>query len=186
MTLEFYGKTTGLEVGDVLKPKYQEFIKEIEKGVPRFETSTGTFMTDMIRFGPSKYDVAVVYENLAISQIENAQGRWGNLKIYYPATTLWSDHPIATLKADWVTEAQRKAARIYIDHLRSRPMQELALGFGFRPADPTVPIKTADAKNPFTRLAAQGVKVDINPMAQPPDGQVIRNLIMMWSRVAAR
>lgn len=186
MTLEYYGKNTGLEVGDVLKPKYQDFIKELEKGVPKFEVSTGQFMTDMIRFGPSKYDIAVVYENLAISQIENAQGRWGNLKIYYPATTLWSDHPIAVLKADWVTPAQKAAAKVWIDYLKSRPMQELALSFGFRPADPTVPIKTADAKNPFTRLAPQGVKLQINPMATPPDGQVIRNMMMMWSRVVAK
>jgi ABC-type sulfate transport system substrate-binding protein len=143
-------------------------------------------MTDMIRFGPSKYDIAVVYENMAISQIENAQGRWGSLKIYYPATTLWSDHPAAVLKAEWVSEDQRQAARVWIDWLKSRRMQELALSFGFRPADPAMPIKTADEKNPFNRLAAQGVKVDINPMATPPDGQVIKDLMMMWSRVAAR
>jgi ABC-type molybdate transport system substrate-binding protein len=186
MTLEYHGKTTGLEVGDILKPKYQDFIKELEKGVPKFEVSTGQFMTDMVRFGPSKYDIAVVYENLAISQIENAQGRWGNLKIYYPSTTLWSDHPIAVVKGDWVTPAQKAAAKVWIDYLKSRPMQELALSFGFRPADPTVPIKTADAKNPFTRLAPQGVKLQINPMATPPDGQVIRNLMMMWSRVVQK
>lgn len=186
MTLEYYGKTTGLEVGDVLKPKYQDFIKELEKGVPKFETSTGQFMTDMIRFGPSKYDIAVVYENLAISQIENAQGRWGALKIYYPSTTLWSDHPVAIVKAEWVTEPQRKAAQLWIDYLRSKPVQEMALSFGFRPSDPTVPVKTADTKNPFTRLAPQGVKVDINPMATPPGGPVIRNLMLMWSRVVAK
>jgi len=45
---------------------------------------------------------------MAISQIENAQGRWGNLKIYYPATTLWSDHPAAVLKAEWVSDEQRQ------------------------------------------------------------------------------
>jgi ABC-type sulfate transport system substrate-binding protein len=186
MTLEYYGKPTGLEVGDLLKPKYQEYVKEIEKGVSRFEVSTGQFMTDMIRFGPSKYDLAVVYENLAISQIENAQGRWGNLRIYYPATTLWSDHPAAVLKADWVTDAQRKAGRTWIEYLRSRPMQELSLAYGFRPADPTVPVKTQSSTNPFTRLASQGVKVEVSPMAPPPDGQVVRNLMMMWSRIVAK
>jgi len=85
----------------------------------------------MIRFGPSKYDIAVVYEALAISQLANAQGRWGNLNIYYPATTIWSDHPIAVLQADWVTPAQKAAARQWIDFLRSRPTQEKALAYGF-------------------------------------------------------
>src|SRR5207302_1259445 len=97
MTLEYYDKKKGLDVGDLLDPKYQTWVKEIEKGVPKFETSTGAFMTDMIRFGPSKYDIAVVYENLAISQIENAQGKWQTLKLVYPAETLWSDHPVAIL-----------------------------------------------------------------------------------------
>src|SRR5438552_13198410 len=117
MSMEFYGKNT-LDVGDLLKPDYQKFVTEIEKGVPKFETSTGTFMTDMIRFGPSKYDIAVVYENLAISQLENAQGRWGNLRVYYPETTVWSDHPAGVLAAEWVTDAQRKAGRAYLAFLR--------------------------------------------------------------------
>ncbi len=183
MTLEFYGKTSGLTVADLLKPDYQAFVASVEKGVPKFEASTGTFMTDMIRFGPSKYDIAVVYENLVISQIENAQGRWGNLRIYYPDTTLWSDHPIALLSGDWVTDAEKQAARAFIAFLRSRPMQERALAYGFRPADPSVPIRTADAQNPYTRLAQYGVKVDIPPVATPPDGPVIRNMLTMWSRV---
>jgi Bacterial extracellular solute-binding protein len=183
MTLEYYGKTSGLSVGDLLKPEYQAFVGAVEKGVSKFEASTGTFMTDMVRFGPSKYDIAAVYENLVISQIENAQGRWGNLRIYYPETTLWSDHPVALLNGDWVTPAQREAARSFITFLRSRPMQERALSYGFRPADPAVPIRTADSQNPYTRLAQYGVKVDIPPVATPPDGPVIRNLLTMWSRV---
>src|SRR5262249_54891530 len=131
MTFEHYGKTSGLEIAELLKPEYQKFIVTVEHGVPKFEASTGNFMTDMIRFGPSKYDIAVVYENLVISQIENAQGRWGNLKVYYPETTLWSDHPIAILSGDWVTDAQKKAAREFVAFLRSRPMQERALSYGF-------------------------------------------------------
>jgi hypothetical protein len=182
-TLEYYNKRTGLTVGDLLDPKYQEWIKQLEKGVPKFETSTGTFMTDMIRFGPSRYDIAVVYENLAISQIENAQERWGNLKVYYPPLTLWSDHPAAVLQAEWVTPKQREAARKWLGFLRSRTMQERALVFGFRPADPSVPIKTADAPNPFTRLAGHGILVEVPPVAEVPQGPVVRNLLAMWTRV---
>jgi ABC-type Fe3+ transport system substrate-binding protein len=183
MTLEFHNKRSGLQVADVLDAKYQGWVKEVERGVSRFESSTGVFMTDMVRFGPSKYDVSVVYESLAISQIENAQGRWGNLKVYYPQFTVWSDHPAALLQGDWVTEPQRKAARAFLAYLHSRPVQERALSYGFRPADPAVPVKTADAQNPFTRLAQYGIQIDIPTAIDPPDGPVIRNLITMWSRV---
>lgn len=183
MVYELLGKRSGLEVGDLLKPEVQNFVKEIEKGVPKFESSTGTFMTDMIRFGPSKYDVAAVYESLAIAQIENAQGRWGNLRVYYPQTTLWSDHPAVLLTRDITNPKQREVAHKWLDHLRSRAVQTRALSFGFRPGDLAVPIKTPDGQNPFTRLAANGLSVDIPPVAAVPDGAVIRNLLTMWARV---
>ncbi|MEJ7728057.1 MAG: substrate-binding domain-containing protein [Polyangiaceae bacterium] len=186
MTLEYYQKTNGLQVSELLDPKYQAFVQEIEKGVGKFEASTGTFMTEMIRFGPSKYDISVVYENLAISQIENAQGRWGNLRVHYPSTTLWSDHPVAILQGDWSSDAQKKAARLWMTHLHSRPVQEKALAHGFRPGDPSVPVKTPDGQNPFNRLAQYGISVDIPPVAQTPDGAVVRNLLTMWSRVVQR
>ena len=182
-TFEYYRKRTGLTVGDLLDPKYQEWIKELEKGVSKFEASSGTFMTDMVRFGPSRCDIAVVYENLAISQLTNAQERWGKLKVYYPPLTLWSDHPAAVLQAEWVTERQKEAARKWLVFLRSRPMQERALRFGFRPADPSVPIKTADASNPFTKLADHGILVEVPPVAEVPQGPVVRNLLAMWTRV---
>lgn len=184
-TMEYYDKRSGLTVGDLLDPKYQEWVRQLEKGVSRFETSTGTFMTDMVRFGPSRYDIAVVYENLAISQISNAQGRWGNLKVYYPELTLWSDHPAAVLQGPWVTPKQKAAALEWLRYLRSRPVQERALAFGFRPADPAVPLKTQDANNPFTRLASHGIQVDVPPVAEVPEGPVVRNLLTMWSRVVA-
>jgi ABC-type Fe3+ transport system substrate-binding protein len=186
MTLEFYGKKGGIDVGEILKPDYQTFVKETEKGVTKFETSTGTFMTEMVLYGPSKYDIAVVYENLAIAQVENAQGRWGNLKVYYPPETVWSDHPIVLIDQPWVTAKQKDAAKKWVDFLRARPQQELALKFGFRPSDPSVPLKSADPNNPFNKLAGNGVKVDLPPVAETPTGPVVRAMMTMWSRLVAK
>ena len=182
MTLEYTGKSK-LAVEDLLDPKYQDWMKGIEKGVTKFESSTGTFMTDMVRFGPSKYDIAVVYESLAISELANAAGRWGKLKVYYPATTIWSDHPIALLQGAWVTPEQKTAARQFIAYLRSKPAQQRALEFGFRPADTSIPVVSNDAQNPFTRLAPDGITVDVPTAAAAPDGVVARNLMMMWTRL---
>ncbi|AGC47730.1 hypothetical protein MYSTI_06457 [Myxococcus stipitatus DSM 14675] len=184
-TLEYYGKRGGLTVEDLLDPRYQEWMKSLERGVTRFESSSGAFMTDMVRFGPSRYDIAVVYENLAISHLSHAQGRWGDLRVYYPALTLWSDHPAAVLQASWVTPAQKAAAREWLRYLRSRPVQERALAFGFRPADPSVPLKNEDPENPFNRLASKGVRVDVPPVAEVPEGPVVRDLLTLWSRVLA-
>lgn len=182
MTLDYYKKTNNLKNEDILNTEYQKWVKETEKGVSSFEASTNQFMGDMVRFGPSRYDVAVVYENLAIAQIENAQGRWEPLKVYYPQTTLWSDHPIALLQADWISAPQKKAARTFIEFCKSKPMQEKALSFGFRPGDVSIPLKDQDPKNPFNRLAPLGIRVEIPTVATPPEGLVIESLLTMWSR----
>ena len=183
MAMEYFHTTTDLTIEQMLDPKFQEFVKEIEAGVPHFESSTGTFMTEMIRFGPSKYDIALVYESLAVSELENAQGRWGSLHIYYPPTTIWSDHPVVLLKGPWVTAPQKAAAEKLIAFLRSVPVQSTALRFGFRPADPSVPMKSNEGNNPFVKMAQFGLALELPPAARPPDGPVLRNLMMMWSRV---
>lgn len=182
MAYEFAGTTSGLTVEQLLDPKFQDFVKDLERGVSHVEASTGTFMTDMIRFGPSKYDIAVVYESLAVSQLENAQGRWGSLHIYYPTVTMWSDHPVVMLDGPWVTAPQKAAGARLIAFLRSTPIQRTAIQFGFRPADTSVSMKTEGA-TPFTRSAAYGLSLELPPAAQPPDGTVVRNMQMMWSRV---
>jgi ABC-type Fe3+ transport system substrate-binding protein len=185
MALEHFG-TQAVTAEHPLDAKFQEFVKEIELGVTKLEPSTGTFMTDMLRFGPSKYDIALVYESLAVSQLDNAQGRWGSLHIYYPSVTIWSDHPVAILDAPWVTPAQRAAAEKVVAFLRSRPVQSTALRFGFRPADPSVPMKTGDAANPFTKMAQYGLSIELPPAAPAADGMVVRHLLQMWSRVIDR
>jgi ABC-type Fe3+ transport system substrate-binding protein len=185
MGLEHF-ETRTLTTEHVLDPGFQDFVRQLERGVTKLETSTGTFMTDMLRFGPSKYDIALVYESLAISQLEHAQGRWANLHIYYPPVTVWSDHPVAILDAPWVTPAQRAAAEKVVAFLRGRGAQSAALRFGFRPADPTVPIKTPDGANPFTKMAHHGLSFELPPAVEPADGPVVRNLLMMWSRVVKR
>ena len=186
MTIEHHGAKRPLAVSDLLAPDLQGFLKDIETGVTRFESSTGTFMTDMVRFGPCKYDIAVVYESLAIAQIENAQGRWGSLRVYYPSPTLWSDHPVALVRARPMGPAERDAALAWIRFLRSRPAQERALAHGFRPADPAVPLRTTDAKNPFQRLQPYGLKVEIPPAVNAPEGPVVRNLLTLWTRLGLR
>ena len=186
MTLEFFGRGAPISVENLLRPDYQAFVSSIEHGVTRFEASTGTFMIDMVRFGPSKYDMALVYESSAIAQLANAQGRWGDLHVYYPQLTVWSDHPGALLEGDWVTPAQRTAGRKFLAHLRSREVQGRALAFGFRPADPGIPIKTAGTDNPFNRLARYGLKSDLPPVAPTPEPAVVRNLMTLWSRMMTR
>lgn len=186
MAYEYHGRTSNLDVANVVDPGFQAFVKQIEGSVPKFGTSTGTFMEEMILFGPSKYDVVVSYENLAIEQIPNAQGRWGNLRIYYPQHTMWSSHPAALLDAPWVTPEQKQAGRKLIAFLRAPEAQRRALRYGFRPSDPAVPILGEQADNPFSAARAHGVRTDLPGAVEPPPGPVISNLMEMWSRQIGR
>lgn len=186
MAHEFYGKTTPLQVADVVNADFQAFLKSIEIGVPSFGDSTGTFMRDMILYGPSKYDVVVTYENLAIEQLPNAQGRWGNLRVYYPHPTMWSSHPLALLEGDWVSPEQRQKALELAAFLRSSPVQLEARKYGYRPADPSIKILDDSPTNPFKTATQFGIRPDVPPIVDAPAGPVIQNLIEVWSRLVKR
>ena len=69
----------------------------------------------------------------------------GNLFVYYPKPTLWSNHPFALMKGDWVSAEQRAAAIELRDFLLRPEAQQKALAFGFRPANPDVKVVTAPA-----------------------------------------
>jgi len=187
LTYGYHNKTSNLTNADILDPAFQRWLLDVETAVLEFGDSTGTFMTSMVQFGPSKYDVVIVYENLALENIQAAQGRWGDIRIYYPPATMFSDHPYAILQASWVTPEQRLAAAQFRDFLLSRPIQELALQpYGFRPADPNVPIVSNDPENPFNKYRDFGARVDIAQQVQTPSGEVVSTLLDLWRRQVNR
>lgn len=181
MTYGFYERTTGLDNAAILDPDYQAWISDIEEAVVEFPSSTGFLMDDMVRFGPSKYHFVIVYENLAIDNIETAQGRGGPISVYYPPANILSEHPYAILDAEWVTPDQRQAAAQFRDFLLSEEMQTTALvEYGFRPANTSVPFDLPNS--PFDRFAAYGVQAEISQAVEVPPAAVLNELINFWGR----
>ena len=76
--------------------------------------------------------------------------------------------------------AQRKDADTFLQFLLSEPIQKESLNHGFRPANPSVPIKFADS--PFVKYADYGIKVDLPKICDPPHGEVVNNLLQSWQR----
>jgi hypothetical protein len=171
-----------IDLHDVESKKHQDFVRGIEKGASGFDSSADTLTANMVRFGSSKYDMAVVYEANALAELANAEGREGKLVVDYPVPVLWSDNPIVVLQAPWVTEAQARAAETYVAYLRSTPAQARAVAFGYRPADTSVKLRTPDPSNPFTKYTDHGVSVEVPPAAQMPDGAVVAALLSTWER----
>ncbi|NJO05309.1 MAG: ABC transporter substrate-binding protein [Chloroflexaceae bacterium] len=177
----FHDKVRNLETADILDPQFQEWLVEIENGVLEFGDSTGTYMNEMVLFGPSKYDFIVVYENLAIENFDEAAGRWGSLRVFYPPANILSDHPYAILNAEWVTEDQRAAAALFRDFLLSEEVQHLALvEHGFRPGNVAVSINING--NPFEEYQDAGIQLDIVQSVEAPPAEVLNELIELWRR----
>jgi ABC-type Fe3+ transport system substrate-binding protein len=182
MAYNYYGKTSGLTSEEILSnPEFQTWLGDFEASVPEFGSSTGTYMRDIVAYGPSKYDIVAVYEATAIEQIENAKGRYGELRVYYPPATIMSDHPFCLIEAEWVTAEKREAVRLFLDYLTSEPAQESALiEHGFRPVNPNIPLDRPDS--PLVRYAENGVRVGLPPEVSLPPGNVLDTLLTFWIR----
>ncbi|HEX3770969.1 MAG TPA: substrate-binding domain-containing protein [Polyangiaceae bacterium] len=187
MAYGFYGKQDGLTVPDATAAPFQDFVKAIEAGRHAQDfaaSSTGPFMENFIRQGPSLYDVVLVYEATAIAEMPRAVGRWEPLRVFYPSINIWSDHPACLMAGDWVTAAQKTSAEQLVDFLMTPAVQQRALRNGFRPGNLDVPVITQDSDNPFHRYADTGVHVDVPRIAAPPDGAVLEALLQTFQRNA--
>ena len=127
-------------------------------------------MDDVLRFGPSKYDVVSIYESLVAQQIKNAPGRFGSeLKVYYPRINIWSDYPFSILVGDTSTAEEKDAALLFEKYLYSLPCRGKH-STGFRPANPDVPLLTNDPTTLSTSTRTQDWKSrsPVPPSPTPP------------------
>lgn len=181
MSADYFGQSS-LNAGDILSDQtYQEWFLEFQNTISEFGDSTGTYMREIVAYGPSKYDIVAVYEATAIEQAENAEGRYGELRVYYPPATVMSDHPFCILNGAWVTPEKREAARLFVEYLSSTPAQEAALmNYGFRPVDPSI---TLDQNgSPFQTYRSHGIRIDIPAEITVPDGNTLNTLLDFWNR----
>jgi len=134
------GKTSNLEINDLLDPKVGAFVKGIENSVLHYGSSTGFFAKKMFANGPRYLSAAVMYESLVVQSYSEPNIAFPVVAIYPKEGTFWSDHPVGIVDREWVTPDQREAAEIYIKFLLENPQQEKALKYGFRPGAVEIPI----------------------------------------------
>ncbi|MBN1484442.1 MAG: substrate-binding domain-containing protein [Chloroflexia bacterium] len=185
-TYNYHNKTRNLKVDDIVDPGYQNWILPLWRSVVGgYDRSSADLMNHMILYGPSTYDIIMVYENLVAAQMQNAPGRWGNtLRVFYPELNLWNDHPFCVLLADWTSADQKDAALEFQRYLLNQEIQEEALRYGFRPANVDVPVINTDPDNPFNQHQEQGLQVQIPRinLVQVPSADVIHELQVMFNR----
>lgn len=138
------GKQRGLTEADLKSPELAEFMLGVESSVIHYGTSTGFFAERMFERGPSYLSASVLYENLIVAQeSKRLSGQLAQIPvvaIYPKEGTFWSNHPYVVLNAPWVTPEQKEAAGLFEAFVLDKPQQLKALEYGFRPADPSIPL----------------------------------------------
>lgn len=174
MNYELAGKIRDLTVADVTSNRHKSWVEGFKRA---FDASGSPEQTlrEMVLKGPSAYDGICTYEGNALTQIENAEDRWGAVRIVYPPINIWNDSSYYILRAPGSSEAQRKAASDFLDFLLSEPVQKKLVIFGYRPANADTRIRFPES--PFVRLARFGVKTEIPVTVEPPRAEVLEALV---------
>jgi Ca-activated chloride channel homolog len=199
---QFYAATakrSNLTTEDLAKPEVQQFGKDVENSVVHYGDITMTFLNNWFRAdarGTSlTYASAVAVEEKSVIDYNagNPDGildagevprkpRVPLVAIYPTEGTLFSDHPLFILNADWVNADQKVGAKLFSDYTQLPDNQRKVLTFGFRPGNPAVavaaPIVRANGVNPNEPKTALEV----------PEPKVLIDLLDLWGkqRKAAR
>lgn len=169
-----------LSTKDLTDLKVKEFVKTIESHAVKYGKSTGFFGAWATESGPKAIDFFVAYENIVIDFALKAERKWGQrlIAIYPSSGTLLSDHPFVILNAKWVTVWQRFVALEYLHFLLRPDIQEIAEKHGFRPANPSVPLRS----DIFNEKNGVCYKLNVK-ILKPPKGEVIEVIFTVWAEV---
>lgn len=120
----------------------QDGVRDIENLIRHYSRRTTEFK-EYIAQGPDYLDFVALEENdlIYINQGKTAYQPPERLVALYPAEgTFWHEHPFGIVQADWVTDEQAAAARVFADYVRTPAVQEQIMAAGFRPVIPEVEI----------------------------------------------
>jgi Ca-activated chloride channel family protein len=83
------------------------------------------------------------------------------LAFIFPAEgTFWTEQPFCVLGAEWVSDGQREAARLFEAYLHEPAQQALAVSYNLRPVDTSIPLG-----EPFT--LQNGTDPRVTPLTVP-------------------
>ncbi len=129
-----------LTVDEVRDEDVRDGVRQIESLIRHYSSRTTEFK-NYIAQGPDYLDFVALEENdlIAINRGQTDTEPPEKLVALYPKEgTFWHEHPFGIVNADWVTEEQQAAARVFTDYMLTAENQEYIMGFGFRPVNPDV------------------------------------------------
>ena len=185
------GKTERLSLEDLQRPEVDAFARGVESAVVHYGDTTLTFLNNLAR--ADRGGTALLYASaVAVEEKSVIDYNRGNpdgvlqpgeqprpprdpLVALYPTDgTLYSDNPLFVLDAPWVTDQHRQVAAAFGDYVSRPENQRRVLEFGFRPANPEVPVG-----EPI--VAGNGVDPDQpQTLLQSPEPRVVNGLLELW------
>lgn len=154
---EFYaatGKQRDLAVADIENEASQQFIRDLGQGIKHYGYNTLVFSENMRDFGMS-YISAFPMEEITLIEFNQNLGNTPPLVAIYPEEgTFWHDNPFIIMAS--ASSAEQEAAEVLYDFLLTTESQELAMSYGFRPAN--VDVALADPISEQFGVQPQGVQ----------------------------
>ena len=187
------GKTEGLTIEALDQPEVAQAARDVESAVVHYGDTTLTFLNNMYRADQRgnalTYASAIAVEEKSVIDYNtgNPDGvldpgeeprppRVPLVAIYPEEGTLFSDNPLITLDAEWVSQAETDAAAKFIEFVQEPENQERVLEFGFRPGNPDVALA-----DPI--VADNGVDPDQpQTLLEVPEPEVMVALLDKWDR----
>ena len=129
-----------LTVDEIRDEDVRDGVRQIESLIRHYSSRTTEFK-NYIAQGPSYLDFVALEENdlIAINRGQADVEPPEKLVALYPKEgTFWHEHPFGIVNADWVTQDQKDAARVFTDYMLTVDNQEYIMSFGFRPVNPSV------------------------------------------------
>lgn len=146
---EFYagaGKTRGLTIEDVQAQETLDYVAALEKTVRYYgEGNEPALIEQALVEGRSFLDAFVVQEQMVIYFNTHRSGQDRLIALYPTEGTLWEDHPLALLETGELTPLQRQTFARFRDFILSPEAQKLVLRHGYRPADLSIPLDSAES-----------------------------------------
>jgi Ca-activated chloride channel family protein len=128
------GKREGLTEADVTRARPR--VRRLEHSIVHYGDTT-LFISDELRRGGLGYASAAAMEETPRIAFTREAGAGDRLVAVYPAEgTFFSDNPLITLRGDWVSPEQAKAAKVFAAFVARTVTPAVAGRYGFRPADP--------------------------------------------------
>jgi Ca-activated chloride channel family protein len=189
------GRASDLTAKDVADPAVLRYVRQIESSVVHYGDTTLTFLENLYAAAEKgqglTYISAVTVEEKSVWDYNQGNpsgdpktlGQRGKprvplVAIYPKEGTLLSDNPYVVLKAEWVDDAKRAAAKDFLDFVREPAQQKRFTDAAFRSHDGKVgsPISQDNGLLPDRRVS----------LIDPPAPTVLDKVAQSWTALRKR